>query len=106
MTLIELTEHPELADHVGVAEVPALLAEIEALRARLWGRLVAANGAGQHPGQADRRLNVEEAASKLGTSRDWLYRHARSLPFTVRIGRTLGFSELGIERYLRHRAGR
>jgi predicted DNA-binding transcriptional regulator AlpA len=40
------------------------------------------------------------------TYRDWLYRQADTLPFTVRIGRSLGFSEQGIEKWLRQRAGR
>lgn len=54
----------------------------------------------------DRLLTVEEAAQKLGRSKDWLYRHAGRLPFTVRDGRLLRFSEQGIERYIRQRQGR
>jgi hypothetical protein len=40
----------------------------------------------------DRLLNVAEAAVKLGVTPDWLYRHHKSLPFTVRHGRLLRFS--------------
>ena len=50
----------------------------------------------------DRLLNVEE---KLGVKPDWLYRHHKDLPFTVRHGRLLRFSELGIEDYIRRRLG-
>jgi predicted DNA-binding transcriptional regulator AlpA len=53
----------------------------------------------------DRLLNVAEAAVKLGVKPDWLYRHHRSLPFTVRHGRLLRFSELGIDDYIRRRLG-
>jgi len=53
----------------------------------------------------DRLLNIGEAAEKLSTSKDWLYRHHRELAFTVRHGRLLRFSELGIEEYIRMRRG-
>ena len=49
----------------------------------------------------DRLLNIEEAAERLKTSKDWLYRHWRKLPFTVQLSpKQLRFSAKGIERYL------
>jgi predicted DNA-binding transcriptional regulator AlpA len=49
---------------------------------------------------------VADAAAKLGTSEDWVYRHAKTLPFTVRVGKkSLRFSKAGIDRYIRQRAG-
>jgi predicted DNA-binding transcriptional regulator AlpA len=39
-------------------------------------------------------------------SKDWLYHHARQLPFTVRTGRLLRFSSHGIDRYIRTRQNR
>ena len=53
----------------------------------------------------DRLLGIEDAAAKLGVTPDWLYRHHKGLPFTVRHGRPLRFSELGIEQYIRKRRG-
>jgi hypothetical protein len=53
----------------------------------------------------DRLLNVQEAAVKLRVTVDWLYRHHKQLPFVVRHGRPLRFSELGIEDYIRKRRG-
>jgi excisionase family DNA binding protein len=53
----------------------------------------------------DRLLGVEEAAAKLGVTTDWLYRHHKELPFTLRHGRRVRFSELGIEQYIRKRRG-
>ena len=74
------------------------------------GRLLAGRGDEDHGAcgdQAeDRLLTVEEAATKLGTSRDWLYRHADQLPFTVRVSRHVRFSAQGIDRYIRVRTGR
>ncbi len=91
---------------------PELVATLRGELAKLDTLLLAqvlkpyAGSQDEHAGQGDRRLNVQEAAAKLGVTKDYLYRHAGSLPFTVRIGRGLGFSEAGIERYLRQRAGR
>jgi predicted DNA-binding transcriptional regulator AlpA len=53
----------------------------------------------------DRLLNVSQATEKLCVKRDWLYRHHSDLPFRVRHGKLLRFSELGIEDYIRKRRG-
>jgi Helix-turn-helix domain len=45
-------------------------------------------------------MNVNEAAEKLGVKPDWLYRRHRGLPFTVRQGRMIRFSELGMDEYM------
>jgi predicted DNA-binding transcriptional regulator AlpA len=45
----------------------------------------------------DRLLNIEQAAEKLGVKISWLYRRHRDFGFTVRHGKLLRFSELGIE---------
>jgi predicted DNA-binding transcriptional regulator AlpA len=55
--------------------------------------------------RSDRLLNVSQAAEKLCVKRDWLYRHHSDLPFRVRHGKLLRFSELGIEDYIRKRRG-
>ena len=56
--------------------------------------------------EADQLLDTGEAARRLAVSRDWLYRNASKLPFTVRLGRGLRFSAAGLARYIRNRAGR
>ncbi|MBI1797869.1 MAG: helix-turn-helix domain-containing protein [Candidatus Eisenbacteria bacterium] len=46
-------------------------------------------------------LSVAEAAALLGVTPRWLYRHARTLPFTRKLSRKcLRFSRAGIERWL------
>jgi excisionase family DNA binding protein len=57
--------------------------------------------------ESDQLLTVKDAAHQLGVSVDWLYRHAATLPFTVRPtqGRTIRFSRQGIVRYLKRRTG-
>ncbi len=49
----------------------------------------------------DRLLDAEEAARALCVSPDWLYRHAKRLPFSRKLGpKMLRFSYQGIQKYL------
>jgi len=49
----------------------------------------------------DRVLTAEQAGEILGTSPDWLYRHASKLPFTRKLGpKMLRFSCQGIQKWL------
>jgi len=51
-------------------------------------------------GSNDRLLTAEQAAELIACSADYLYRQAKTLPFTRRVGRMLRFSERGIMAYL------
>lgn len=55
----------------------------------------------------DRNLTVKEAARKLGICESNLYKmvKAKTLPFAVRVGGRLLFSERGIERWNRRMMG-
>ena len=48
--------------------------------------------------EADKLLDIKEAATRLGVSTDYLYRNFRSLPYAVTMGRAKRFSAQGIER--------
>jgi len=51
--------------------------------------------------EKDALLTSEQAASLMGVSRRWLYRHAAKLPFTRRVSRkNLRFSEAGLRRWI------
>jgi excisionase family DNA binding protein len=88
-----------------VHEMRGSLARLDSL---LQERLFLANRIGDTDGAGhrDRLLNVKEAAEKLCVTKDYLYRNSSKLPFTVRMGGKLRFSEAGIERYIRQRMGR
>ena len=59
------------------------------------------------PLSEERLLTVDEASRKLGMTKDYLYRNADRLPFTIRLApRQLRFSLQGIERYIRQRKSR
>jgi excisionase family DNA binding protein len=108
-TLEEVAHEPGRVMALPVTATTTLLAQCLAAQGALVARLLAlgADG-GTSPDSApdDRLLDVAEAAARLGTSRDYLYRHARRLPFTVRVGSRLRFSSRGIDRFIRTRQGR
>lgn len=105
--LEDLVVNPDLASLLPAEAIPAMLGELERLRAALWVRLTVPqnNKNGDHAA-GDRLLDVKEAAAVLHSTADYLYRHSTKLPFAVRMGRKVLFSEAGIERYIRQRAGR
>jgi hypothetical protein len=84
------------AKELPVAELPALLGQIEEIRVTALARLTAPGPAPQ----SDELLDVDEAARKLGMSKDYLYRNHAALPFTRRMGKRLLFSSVGIEKYI------
>ena len=105
MDLTELVCKPETVADLPVSEIPAILMRLASLQGVLLSRLAA--GSSQSPrdvdgeGSADRNLSVREAAERLGMKSGYLYRHAKSLPFALKIGRRLLFSASGLERWNR-----
>jgi excisionase family DNA binding protein len=88
---------------IALDRIAPMMAQMAAIQLSLATRLVAAST--ERPqSDADSLLTIEEAAARLKCSADWLYRHAKRLPFTVRMGRNLRFSEHGIDEAIR--AGR
>jgi hypothetical protein len=81
-------------------ELPRLLGELEEVRATALARLTAPQPATDH---ADELLNVAEAASRLGVSEDYLYRHHKDFAFARHMGRKLLFSAAGIAKHIRSR---
>jgi hypothetical protein len=80
--------------------LPALLGDLERVRAALWRRLLAdRHEAPLH----DRLLTIGDAAIRLAVTKDWLRRHA-DLPFVVRLSEgQVRYSEQGLERFIRDR---
>jgi predicted DNA-binding transcriptional regulator AlpA len=94
----------EAALELGADALAEALGAAESLKARLWARLYA-EGA-PRPQEEDRLLDVDEASRRLSVSTDTLYRKARALPFTVRVGGNVRFSAQGISRFIATRQGR
>ena len=56
---------------------------------------------GELNGHEERLIDAEEAAKLLSVSEDWLYRQAKKLPFTRKLGpKMLRFSSQGMQKYL------
>jgi predicted DNA-binding transcriptional regulator AlpA len=102
-----LADASRVAD-VPLEDVPALLATLAAEQARaaalqtaLAARIIQAPTAGTGAPDRDELLTVDAAAAMLSMSTQWLYRNARRLPFTRRMGtRAVRFSKQGIRQYL------
>src|SRR5688500_347281 len=111
-TLADLVTDTTRVNDVPVEAIASLRAELAKLDTLLLTRLfrTASNG---HAPDKDRLLTADEAAKKLGFSVDYLYRHSKAkdddsggFPFVVRVGRSLKYSETGIEKFIRSRSGR
>lgn len=82
-------------------EIATQLGQMEMARAALLAELVALH---LERDPEDRLLKIEDAASLLAVTTDWLYRHADTFTFTIRPGPgQVRFSHLGLQEYLRKR---
>jgi predicted DNA-binding transcriptional regulator AlpA len=84
-------------------ELPGLIGALEEVKATALVRLTAPVVQPQPP---DSLVDVAEAAARLGMSRSYLYRHADKFSFTRREGRSLRFSERGMQEHLSGRRRR
>ncbi len=108
-TLNDLAAHPEQATNLPPHAAAMLLAQMASLQTVLLSRLFVGMSSDprREEGGEDRLLLVNEAASMLGMTRDYLYRHAGQFSFTVRPApKQLRFSKLGIQKYIRNRQGK
>src|SRR5262245_876757 len=101
----ELLDDLERVNDVSYDSIPGILAQLAALQIALAARLVQ-KSATEPAGDNDRLVDVQEAAEKLGFSTDWLYKHHHRLPFTVKVGGALRFSQFGIDRWIRNKSGK
>jgi excisionase family DNA binding protein len=96
-TLADLAAQPERILELTSEAARALLVQLATLQAPL---LAQALSGGRQDAEGDRLLTVGEASSRLGLGEDWLYRHARRLPFTTRVGRQVRFSARKLDAYI------
>jgi predicted DNA-binding transcriptional regulator AlpA len=104
LTMADLVAQPSRVAELSPEQARGLLVAIASIQPLLIARALATSGS---TGGTDRLLKIDEAATRLGQSPDWLYRRAPRLPFTVRQGRGLRFSERGLAAYIaQHANGR
>lgn len=107
LTLSDLAANPGLVRDATAEDAARLLAEISALAVGLTARLsfraeahAASERQEQSRGLPDRWLTVQQVAERLGRDARWVYRRARRWPFTVKEGKSLLFSERGLQRHM------
>lgn len=92
-----------LVDSAEPGDLPSLAGELSRALAAVLIRSTAqvALIAAPSPRESSAELlTVGQAAERLGVARTWLYRHAKSLPFTRKLGhRTLRFDARAMERW-------
>lgn len=96
-SLDSLASDPTKIDTLPPEVVRALWVDVRHLEKVLVLRLLMAPSTAS-PSE-DRLIDIDEAASILGMSKDRLYR--KDYPFTIREGGLLRFSSVGIQRYIK-----
>jgi hypothetical protein len=97
VTLDQLAAEPARATALSATARATLLAQAFAV----VGALAAPSLPDSRAPIEDRILDVPEVAHRMKVSQDYVYRHAAEWPFTIRRGRKLGFSQVGLLEYLR-----
>lgn len=102
---VELLTKAEVEVAPGESLVPVLTA-LAAKQLEIAAEIAHASTERHRVEQSDQLLTASEASQRLGVTKDWLYKRASRLPFTVRLGRNLRFSAAGIDKFIRrHRQG-
>ena len=103
LSLDDIIADPSGMEDITPQEAGEMLVKLSSIQTILMSRVLSGNGNGNHA-QQDELLTVEEAANRLNTSVDWIRRHTKTLPFTVRISpKQVRFSAKKIETYLKNR---
>ncbi len=93
----ELVDRPDRLADLDPDRLPELLVKLTTATALVAARL---HTTPQGKLDDDRLLDVAEAAQMMGRSADWLYRHAKALPFVRRLNGSVMFSAQGLQKYL------
>ena len=102
-SLDDLVLDPFKVETLSAYEAREMIARLASIQNVLLAKAFSGDENGHQP-KENNLLNVEQAAKRMGCSKDWLYRHSKTLPFVRRIShRQLRFDPSGIDRYLRNK---
>jgi coproporphyrinogen III oxidase-like Fe-S oxidoreductase len=93
----ELKAALDLAKTLPPDDLAAFLGELEQVRVTALARIAAP----VKETKPDERVDIHEAARRLGVSKHYLYRHHRQMMFAGREGGKLVFSSAGMEAYIK-----
>lgn len=89
--MAQFVADPDYLDQLSDEVLVDVLADLEALRVRVWVQLLRRSDENEEGEQAsaepeqDQMLTIEEAAEILGVDRRWLYDRSDELPFTRKL---------------------
>ena len=89
------------ADQAALDYLPNLLGELRKIEAMALARLCAASVQALPTSHGEQLLDVSEAARRLCTSEDYLYRNWHTLPFAAKYSFGLRFRESGLNAFIR-----
>jgi hypothetical protein len=95
-------------DQVPLEDIPLVLLKLTALESQLATRLLLERSKPEQTGpeEVDELITTKLAAAELNVEIDWLYRHAKTLPFSRRLSRKcLRFSRRGLVAWRNKRRG-
>jgi excisionase family DNA binding protein len=104
--LIGLINDPELITSLQKDEISCLLGELEALRSRLWSRLMDPSASNEPQGSHCERilLTVDEAAEKLAFKPSYLYELIRQRLFpAIRHGKYIRIRSSDLQEWVHQR---
>jgi predicted DNA-binding transcriptional regulator AlpA len=94
----------DMTNQANITSGPSLLGEALLGEIRRVIREEVNSAGAKHELSEDRLLTADEAAQILSVSPDWLYRNAKKLPFTRKLGpKMLRFSYQGMLKWLESR---
>jgi predicted DNA-binding transcriptional regulator AlpA len=94
---------PQRIADLSQRQLPALLAELASIQTLVAARLAIV----VDESRKGELLKVTEAAKLMGTTVDWLYRHADDFPFVRRLGPgQLRFDRAGLDAYMERSVSR
>jgi predicted DNA-binding transcriptional regulator AlpA len=100
------TSLEQVIAHTEPNACPALLGELERLKALLWARMIhteASSPPASLSSENGRYLTVEEVVTRFGVSDRWLYRHKKHMPHSQPSRKVLLFPEKATERWFASR---
>lgn len=81
------------------SDLPEFLGDLDAIRNTAFVRMLTP----EPEAREDRLLTAEQAAERLGCSKQYLYVNSRKFKFTRRVGSLLRFSSNGLDAYLKQK---
>lgn len=107
MSIVELTCDPEAANSLPFSEIPAALCRLSSFQTVLLARLIAeAPSAQGDKNTGEELLTIDDACRILKIRPDYLYRHWKKIPGSMKIAGKIRFNASGLRRWTENQRAR